>query len=83
MFCNKRLTEVKRSAFPSPSSLHMIKLRNAMPEPADGWPDDPTQNDAVNLITLHQKIAEGLDDIRAGRVVSHDEVFRELKEDDE
>lgn len=37
-------------------------------------PDDATLEDIQYRIFVKQKIAQGLADVRAGRVVSHDEV---------
>ena len=37
-------------------------------------PDDATLEDIQYRIYVKQKIAQGLADVRAGRVVSHDEV---------
>ena len=61
----------------------MLTVKNAVQELADGLPDDATWSEVLYRIVIRQKIEEGLEDIRAGRVVSHDEVFRELEEDDD
>ncbi len=61
----------------------MLTVKNAVQELAAGLPDDATWSEVLYRIVIRQKIEEGLEDIRAGRVVSHDEVFRELEEDDD
>ncbi len=59
----------------------MLTVKNAVQELADGLPEDATWSEVLYRIVIRQKIEEGLEDIRAGRVVSHDEVFRELESD--
>jgi predicted transcriptional regulator len=61
----------------------MLTVKSAVKELADGLPEDATWSEVLYRIVVRQKIEEGLDDIRAGRVVPHDEVFRELEEDDD
>ena len=61
----------------------MLTMKSAVQELADGLPEDATWSEVLYRIVVRQKIEEGLDDIRAGRVVPHDEVFRELEEDDD
>ncbi len=61
----------------------MLTVKSAVQELAEGLPEDATWSEVLYRIVVRQKIEEGLDDIRAGRVVPHDEVFRELEEDDE
>ena len=61
----------------------MFTVKNAVQELADGLPDDATWSEVLYRIVVRQKIEEGLEDIRAGRVVPHDEVFRDLEEDDD
>ncbi|MBC8114293.1 MAG: hypothetical protein H7062_07950, partial [Candidatus Saccharimonas sp.] len=60
----------------------MLTVKIAVQELADGLPEDATWSEVLYRIVIRQKIEEGLEDIRAGRVVSHEEVFRELEEDD-
>ena len=59
----------------------MLSVKNAMQELDSGLPDDATCSEVLNRIVIRQKIEVGLEDIRAGRVVSHDAVIRELEED--
>ena len=61
----------------------MLTVKNAVQELADGLPEDATWSKVLYRIVIRQKIEEGLEDIRAGRVIPHDEVFRELEEDDD
>ena len=61
----------------------MLTVKSAVQELAEGLPEDATWSEVLYRIVVRQKIEEGLDDIRAGRVVPHDEVFRELEEDDD
>ena len=61
----------------------MLTVKNAVQELADGLPEDATWSEVMYRIVIRQKIEEGQEDIRAGRVVSHEEVFRELEEDDD
>ena len=61
----------------------MLTVKNAVQELADGLPEDATWSEVLYRIGIRQKIEEGLEDIRAGRVIPHDEVFRELEEDDD
>lgn len=61
----------------------MLTVKSAVQELAEGLPEDAAWSEVLYRIVVRQKIEEGLDDIRAGRVVPHDEVFRELEEDDD
>ena len=61
----------------------MLTVKSAVQELAEGLPEDATWSEVLYRIVVRQKIEEGLDDIRAGRVVPHDEVFRELEEHDD
>jgi predicted transcriptional regulator len=42
-------------------------------------PDDVSWERLADIIELRRRIARGLDDIEAGRVVSHEDVVRDLK----
>ena len=61
----------------------MLTVKNAVQELADGLPNDVTWSEVLYRVVIRQKIEEGLEDIRAGRGVSHDKVFRELEESDD
>jgi hypothetical protein len=45
--------------------------------------DDIPIDQLIEELYLYQKIGKGLQDVRAGRVIDHDEVFRELLGEDE
>lgn len=60
----------------------MLTVKNAVQELADGLPEDATWSEVLYRIVVRQKIEEGLEDIRAGRIVPHDQVFRDLEEVD-
>ncbi len=61
----------------------MSSVKTAVQEVANGLPDDTSWSEVLYRIVIRQKIEEGLEDMRAGRVVTHDDVFRELEEDDD
>ena len=61
----------------------MLSVKTAVQEVANGLPDDASWSEVLYRIVIRQKIEEGLEDMRAGRVVPHDDVFRELAEDDD
>jgi predicted transcriptional regulator len=41
-------------------------------------PEDCTWDEVMYQVYVRQKIEAGLDDVARGRVISHEEVFREL-----
>lgn len=55
----------------------MSAVREAVLELAKKLPDDCTWDDVMYQIYVRQKIEAGLKDVDDGRVVPHDEVFRE------
>jgi predicted transcriptional regulator len=57
-----------------------VNVKESALEAIRRLPDDCTWRDIEYLMHVRRKIQEGLDDIEAGRVVSHDEVFRAYKE---
>lgn len=61
----------------------MSSVKTAVQEVANGLPDDANWSEVLYRIVVRQKIEEGLEDMRAGRVIPHDELFRELDEDDD
>ncbi len=61
----------------------MPSIKMVVQEVANGLPDDVTWSEALYRIVMRQKIEEGLEDMRAGRVIPHDEVFRELEASDD
>ena len=61
----------------------MLTVKTTVQELANGLPEDVTWSEVLYRIVIRQKIEEGLEDINAGRVVPHDDVFRELEEGDE
>ena len=46
----------------------------------EGMPDDSSLDDILYELYLHSKVEAGLEDIRAGRTKSHEEVMREVAE---
>lgn len=61
----------------------MSTVKAAVKELAEGLPGDVTWSEVLYRIVVRQKIEEGLEDIRTGRVVPHEEMFHELDDDDE
>ncbi len=59
----------------------MPAVKAAVQELANSLPEDATWSEVLYRIVIRQKIEEGLDDMHAGRVVPHEEVFRELEEE--
>lgn len=45
--------------------------------------DNISLDQVIEELYLYKKIEEGLSDVRDGRVIDHDELFRELLGDDE
>ena len=52
-------------------------IKQALTEMLQTLPDDCTWDDVMYLITVRQKIANGLAAAESGNVVDHDEVFAE------
>ena len=61
----------------------MLTVKTAVQELVNGLPEDATWSEVLYRIVVRQKIEEGLEDIRSGRVIPHDEVFRELEEEED
>ena len=61
----------------------MLTVKTAVQELANGLPDDASWSEVLYRIVVRQKLDEGLEDIRADRVVPHEEVFRELEREDD
>ena len=53
----------------------MASVETAVQEVANGLPDDANWSEVLYRIVVRQKIEEGLDDMRTGQVISHDELF--------
>ena len=53
-------------------------VKDEMRELVDGLPGECTWADVMYRVYLRQKIQRGLDDVEAGRVIDHEEVFAEL-----
>lgn len=58
----------------------MSSAKQLVLEILDSLPDDCTVEDVQYQLYVRQKIAEGEQAARAGKVVSHDEVMREARE---
>ena len=56
----------------------MKHVKNAVLELAQELPDECTWDDVMYTIFVRQKIDAGLKDSEAGRLISHDEVFKEF-----
>ena len=50
-------------------------IRLIRKQPADG-----TVADVVNELVFHMIVLRGLEDVRAGRLIPHEEVVREIQE---
>ena len=42
-------------------------------------PDDSSAEEIVRELIMHQMILEGLEDVRAGRTISHEEMGKQIK----
>ena len=60
----------------------MLTVKGAVQELANRLPEDATWSEVLYRVVIRQKIEEGLEDISAGRVVPHDDVFRELEREE-
>lgn len=58
----------------------MSPVKNAILELITKLPDECTWDDVMYQIYVRQKIESGLHDAGEGRLVPHDEVFREFEE---
>jgi predicted transcriptional regulator len=58
----------------------MTGIKQAILELAKSLPDDCTWDDVMYRLYVRQKIEAGLKDADQGRVVSHEEVFKEWPE---
>jgi len=56
----------------------MATVKEQVIESIQALPDDCTMNDIRYLIYVRDRIAEGLADVKAGRVVSQDEADRRM-----
>jgi predicted transcriptional regulator len=56
----------------------MKDVKKAVLELAQELPDECTWDDVMYRIFVRQKIDAGLRDSEAGRLISHDEVFKEF-----
>lgn len=53
-------------------------VKDEMRDLVEQLPDECTWDDVIYRVYVRQKIAAGLSDVAAGRVVDHEEVFAEL-----
>ena len=60
----------------------MLTVKGAVQELANRLPEDATWSEVLYRVVIRQKIEEGLEDISAGRVVPHDDGFRELEREE-
>jgi predicted transcriptional regulator len=58
------------------------EVKQAVRELLDRLPDECTWDDVMSELYVRQKIAAGLADVEAGRVVTHEEVFAEFSRDE-
>lgn len=56
-------------------------VKAAMRELVEHLPDDSTWDDVMYRVYVRQKIQAGLDDVAAGRLIDHEEVFAEYTDD--
>jgi predicted transcriptional regulator len=54
-------------------------IRDSAIEAIRGLPEDCTWEDVQYKLYVKQKLQEGMEDIEAGRVLPHDEVFAEYQ----
>lgn len=45
----------------------------------EAQPDDSTAEEIVRELILHQMVLEGLEDVRDGKVISHEEIGERIK----
>lgn len=45
----------------------------------EAQPDDSTAEEIVRELILHQMVLEGLEDVRDGKVISHEEMGERIK----
>jgi predicted transcriptional regulator len=57
-------------------------VKNAVLELAQSLPEECTWDEVMYRIFVRQKIDAGLKDAEAGRMVSHEDVFKEFADDD-
>ena len=57
------------------------EVKQAVRELLERLPDACSWDDVMSELYVRQKIASGIADVKAGRVVSHDEVFAEFHRD--
>ena len=58
----------------------MSGIKQAIYELAESLPDDCTWDDVMYRLYVRQKIEAGIEDADEGRLVPHDEVFKEWQE---
>jgi predicted transcriptional regulator len=58
----------------------MSAIKAAVLEPAQKLPDDCTWDDVMYQIYVRQKIEAGIKDANEGRLISHEDVFKEWAE---
>jgi predicted transcriptional regulator len=60
--------------------IAMSHVKEILLELAKNLPDECTWEDVMYRIYVRQQIEEGLKDEEEGRLIPHDEVFKEFKE---
>ena len=58
----------------------MSHVKEALLELAKDLPDECTWDDVMYRIYVHQKIEAGLKDAEEGRLIPHEEVFKEFEQ---
>ena len=56
----------------------MLKVKESAKQVLESLPDQCTWDDLMYELYVRQKIDRGLEDVRKGRVVSHEEVCRAM-----
>lgn len=57
-------------------------VKSAVLELAQLLPDDCTWDEAMYRLYVRQKVEAGIQDADQGRVIEHDELFREFEDED-
>jgi predicted transcriptional regulator len=60
--------------------ITMSHVKEALLELAKDLPDECTWDDVMYRIYVHQKIEAGLKDAEEGRLIPHEEVFKEFEQ---
>ena len=60
--------------------MQTASVKQELHELADQLSDDATWEDVAYSIYVRQKVAKGLEDIEAGRTISHEELKQQWKQ---